>query len=59
MPIFLEADGGFNLNFYWFKGFRKLLVQSQKSFQKPLGMTVFPGYLHKISSGFQKLLTWR
>jgi hypothetical protein len=34
MPIFLKANGFLQLNSYWFKEFRKLLVQSLKYFQK-------------------------
>jgi hypothetical protein len=34
--IFKKAAGVLKHNSYWFKGFRKPIVPSQKSFQKPL-----------------------
>jgi hypothetical protein len=61
--IFLKAPGVSKLNSYWFKGFRKQLLQSYKSFRKLLGpiskgfrnpfvFTIFRRFLQKFSSGF-------
>jgi hypothetical protein len=36
MLIFLKAAFGLKRNSYWSLGIKKLQVQSQKSFQKPL-----------------------
>jgi hypothetical protein len=44
-----------------FKGFRKLLVWSQmkwKGFQKPLGVTMFGKFLHKVFSASRKPAIW-